>query len=139
MDWPLFLWRVAAGFPSPAEDWLEQRLDLNTFLIAHPAATFFVYVRGDSMRGAGIHQGDLLIVDRAVEARHNHVIVAVLDGEFTVKRLQIVRGKVILKAEHPDYSPLEVSASSDFQVWGVVTFVIHPLLSFSASPNKRMP
>jgi DNA polymerase V len=91
------------------------------------------------MRGAGIHDGDLLIVDRAVEVRHNRVIVAVLDGEFTVKRLQIVQGKVILVAEHPDYPPLEVSASSDFQVWGVVTFVIHSLLSFTPSPNKRMP
>ncbi len=123
MDLPLFLWRVPAGFPSPAEDWVE-RIDLTDLLIPHPASTFFVRVSGHSMTGAGIYDGDILIVVQALEARHNNIIVALLDGEFTVKRLQVMADMLVLKAEHPDYPPYAVTHEA-LEVRGVVTYCIH--------------
>jgi len=117
--------QVAAGFPSPADDYLESRLDLNEHLVKHPAATFFVRVSGDSMIGAGIQSGDLLIVDRSIEASDRKVIIAVLNGEMTVKRLSLKKGLVRLLAENDDFSPVEVGDTVDFKVWGVVTHVIH--------------
>ncbi len=125
---PLFISCVAAGFPSPAEDYMEKRLDLNDLLIKHPAATFFVRVEGDSMRDAGILSGDILVVDRALEAVHGKIVVAVIDGEFTVKRLHIHSGGVTLLPENPAYPALEVKPGSEFQIWGVVTYVIHRAL-----------
>lgn len=122
---PFFASPVVAGFPSPANDFIDKRLDLNEFLIAHPAATFFVRAEGDSMNGAGIQDGDYLIVDRAIQARNGMVIVAVLNGEFTVKRLRQSEGMVFLEAENPNYKRLEVTEDMDFEVWGVVTSVIH--------------
>ncbi len=122
---PLFTGRVPAGFASPADDYLDQKLDLNELLIAHPAATFFVKVDGDSMIGAGIHTGDILIVDRALEARSGQIILAILNGEFTVKRLRKEDGRILLYPENPKYRPIEVPESCDFCVWGIVTFVIH--------------
>jgi DNA polymerase V len=101
----LFIVTVPAGFPSPAEDYVEGPLDLNRHLIPHPAATFFVRVSGDSMVGAGIHSGDLLIVDRAITATHNHVIIAVLNGDLTIKRLLPGRGKPAADAREPRLSP----------------------------------
>jgi len=121
----LFIVTIPAGFPSPAEDYVEGPLDLNRHLIPHPAATFFVKVKGDSMIGAGIHSGDLLIVDRAVTAIHNSVIIAVLDGDLTVKRLYRVGGILRLMPENPAYPPIEIHPGTDFEVWGVVTKVIH--------------
>ncbi len=118
---------VAAGFPSPAADYEEGRLDLNKHLVKNPAATFFVRVAGDSMLGAGIHPGDLLVVDRSLEARSGNVVIAVLDGELTVKRIRIRGKKVRLDAENEGYPSRQVSEGSDFQVWGVVTNVIHEL------------
>lgn len=94
---PVFLGRLPAGFPSPADDYIEGKLDLNRHLIKHPAATFFVRVTGNSMTGAGIHSGDLLIVDRSLEPTDGHVVVAVLDGELTVKRLQMSHGATSAK------------------------------------------
>ena len=120
---PLLLCHVSCGFPSPAEDWIA-RIDLTDLLIPHPASTFFVRVSGHSMTGAGIYDGDILIVDRAFEARHNSIIVALLDGEFTVKRLQVTSNALVLKAEHPDYPPYAVTHEA-FEVWGVVTYSIH--------------
>ena len=121
----MFIVTVPAGFPSPAEDYVEGPLDLNRHLIPHPAATFFVRVSGDSMIGAGIHSGDLLIVDRAITATHNSVIIAVLNGDLTVKRLHQAGGTLRLMPENPAYPPIEIHPGTDFEVWGVVTKVIH--------------
>ncbi|MBS0604600.1 MAG: translesion error-prone DNA polymerase V autoproteolytic subunit [Verrucomicrobia bacterium] len=122
---PIFLVSVQAGFPSPAEDYLDKTLDLNELLISHPAATFFVRVAGDSMKGAGIFSGDILVVDRSIEAADNKIIVAIVGGEFTVKRLKLRDGRICLIPENPAYPILEMKEGSDFQVWGVVTYVIH--------------
>lgn len=124
---PVFLGRLPAGFPSPADDYLEGKLDLNRHLITHPAATFFVRVSGDSMLGAGIHTGDLLVVDRSLEAVDGNVIVAALDGELTVKRLSKRGTAVRLLPENQNYQPIEVQPQQEFEIWGVVTNVIHAL------------
>ncbi|KGF73850.1 peptidase S24 [Neosynechococcus sphagnicola sy1] len=124
---PLYMTPVTAGFPSPAEDYIEGRLDLNQYLIKHPAATFFVRVSGDSMKGAGIHPGDLLVVDRALEPTEGRIIIAVVNGELTVKRLRRRKGRLFLIPDNQNYPDLEIDEAMDFQVWGVVTNVIHPL------------
>lgn len=121
---PLFASRVPAGFPWPAEDYLDKSLDLNELVVRHPAATFFVRVEGESMTGAGIHSGDTLVVDRAEEAADGRIVVAAIDGEFTVKRIRRANGRLLLAPENPDLPPLEVSPESRFEVWGVVTYVI---------------
>ena len=120
-----FYHSISAGFPSPADDYLEEQLSLDEHLIKNPSATYFVEVEGHSMIRAGIHDKDILVVDRSLKARLGNIIVASLDGEFTVKRL-VKRGKnYYLKAEHPDYPAILISKQSDFKVWGVVTFVVH--------------
>ena len=129
---PLFAAQVKAGFPSPADDFMEQRLDLNEHLIQHPAATFFVRVDGDSMIGAGIHQGDILIVDRSLEPLNGRIVIAVIDGAFTVKRIRIGgasgrEAQIFLEPENPAFQRIRIQPESDFQVWGVVTYVIHSL------------
>ncbi len=111
---------ISAGFPSPAEDYIEQALDLNKFLIAQPSATFMAWVRGDSMIGAGIFDRDLLIIDRSLEPVHKSIVLAHLNGEFTLKRLIKQHGKVFLYPENPKYSPIEISEEMDFKVWGVL-------------------
>ena len=118
---------ISAGFPSPAADYEEGNLDLNKYLVKNPAATFFVRVSGDSMTGAGVHDGDLLIVDRSKEPVSGKVVIAVLDGELTVKRLRIQRGKYTLEPENDNYPVLKITKDNEFEVWGVVTNVIHPL------------
>lgn len=125
---PLFLTPVRAGFPSPAADFVDANLDLNQHLIQHPSASFFLRVEGNSMLGAGIHPGDLLLVDRALKPQNNQVVIALVEGEFTVKRLRKTRaGRVFLVADHPDYAPIEIKPEMGFEVWGVVTHVIHPV------------
>lgn len=124
---PLYTCPVSAGFPSPADEYLEGKLDLNHYLVPHPLATFFVRVSGDSMTGAGIHEGDLLIVDRSVEPRDGKVVIAVINGELLVKRLKYEGKQPYLMAEHRDYPPLKVTEAMDFTIWGVVTNVVHPL------------
>ena len=124
---PYFEAKVSAGFPSPAADYEENQLDLNKHLIKNPAATFFVRVTGDSMVGAGIHHDDILIVDRSLEPKSGNVVIAVLDGELTVKRIRIKRKKITLEPENPDFQSREVAEGSEFEVWGVVTNVIHSL------------
>jgi DNA polymerase V len=124
---PLFLASVSAGFPSPAEDYIEGRLDLNRHLIKHPAATFFVRVAGDSMIDAGIHPGDILVVDRALEPQEASVVIAVVDGELTVKRMSRRQGRLYLVPDNELYRPLEIHEDMEFEVWGVVTAVIHNL------------
>jgi len=124
---PIFIATVPAGFPSPAADYEEGKLDLNRHLIKNPAATFFVRVTGDSMLKAGIHSGDLLVVDRSIEPRDKSVVIAVVNGELTVKRIRIRRNKVTLVAENDDYRSREIDEKTEFEVWGVVTNVIHAL------------
>jgi len=125
LDFPLFLAPVTAGFPSPAEDFMEQRLDLNQHLIEHPAATFFVRVEGDSMHDAGILRGDVLIVDRALRPSGGKIIIAVINGEFTVKRIRIQNKTIFLEPQNPKYPSIEVDPEADFQTWGIVTYIIH--------------
>jgi DNA polymerase V len=122
---PLFMTRVPAGFPSPADDYLEGNLDLNMHLIKHPAATFFVRAVGDSMKDAGIHTGDILVVDRSLEPGDNSVVIAAVNGELTVKRIRKANGGVSLVSDNTGYPPIKIHEDMDFAVWGVVTSVIH--------------
>ena len=117
----------SAGFPSPAADYIELRLDLNTLLIKHKEATFFLRVEGDSMLGAGIHSGDLIIVDRSLKAQHKKIVVAVLDGELIVRRLLIAGEKYSLASENSDFPPIHIGGDASFEIWGTVTSVIHQL------------
>lgn len=125
VELPLYLSKVKAGFPSPADDYIDKKLDLNEYLVAHPTATFFVKVKGDSMINAGIFSDDILIVDRSLEPRNNKIVVAILDGEFTVKRIKKTRNKLFLLSENESYSPIEILPDMDFEIWGVVKHVIH--------------
>jgi DNA polymerase V len=118
---------VSAGFPSPAQDYFDGSLDLNEHLIRDKTSTFIVRVSGESMTGAGISDGDELVVDRSLTPKHGNVVVAILDGELTVKRLELTAGGVVLRAENPEYPPILVPALSDLQVWGVVTICLHHL------------
>lgn len=122
---PLFVARVSAGFPSPAEDWIEGRLDLNRYLIRRPTSTFFVRVSGDSMTGAKIYPDDILIVDRACEADDGDVVIARINNELTVKRLRIVDGQLWLVPENGEYEAIQITEEMNFEVWGRVMHVIH--------------
>jgi DNA polymerase V len=125
---PLVSSTVSAGFPSPADDSIDEVLDLNKFLIRNPSATFFVKVKGDSMRNANIADGDLLVVDRSIKARDNDIVLAIVDGEFTVKRLRLQNGTCSLLPENDSYKPIHISQDSDFEIWGVVVSSIHQFL-----------
>ena len=118
---------VRAGFPSPADDFIDRTIDLNKELVEHPSATFFIKVAGDSMIGANIFEGDILIVDRALEPSAGDIVIAVVYGEFTLKRLIFDNGKVILRSENPDYESIEIDRDTDFYVWGVVRTVIRKI------------
>ena len=122
---PLYSSKVPAGFPSPADDHMEGKLDLNTHLVKHPTATFFVKASGDSMLGAGIHDGDILVVDRSLEPRTGKVVIAAVDGQLTVKRLQKKGSKTFLVPENKKFRSIELNESNDVKIWGVVTNVIH--------------
>ena len=124
---PFFDTKVQAGFPSPAEDHLEQKLDLNTLVIENPSATFFVRVAGESMKDIGITDGDILVVDRSIENWENRIVVAVIDSEFTIKRFTSQNETVILEAENPDYPVIEITSEMDFSVWGVVCWTLKKL------------
>lgn len=125
---PLFASRVPAGAPVPADDLRERDIDLNQHLVHHPDSTFLVTVKGDSMIDAGIHDGDLLVVDRALEPKPGKVVVAVVNGELTVKRLAKSGKTILLVPENPAYRPIEVDEEASFFIWGVVTNVIHPVV-----------
>jgi DNA polymerase V len=120
-------WNVPAGFPSPASDHAQERIDLNKQLIRNPGATYIFRVKGDSMTGIGIYEGDALLVDRSIDPQHNHIVIAQLNNEFTVKRLHRRGGVVKLLAENPIYPPRLIKEEDDFLVWGVVTFNLHKL------------
>lgn len=123
---PLASEKVAAGFPSPAQDYVDKTLDMNEHLIKNEAATFVVKVASLSMRDAGIEIDDELIVDRSIEAKHEDIVIALIDNEFTVKRLMIESDNRWLKAENPDCSDIHLSDGQEMVIWGVVTFVIKP-------------
>lgn len=117
---PLDTVKVSAGFPSPAADYEESRLDINEYLVRNPVSTFFFPVQGDSMDGAEIHDGDILVVDKSVRARHGHIVIAFIDGQRLVKRLHSRSGRVALVAENPNYPVLEVKEGMELLIWGVV-------------------
>ena len=127
---PVFISKIAAGFPSPADDYVERRLDLNQHCIHHPEATYFLRVSGHSMTGAGIHDNDILVVDRSLKPAHGKIVVAILDGEFTVKRLSReagAGGHLSLTPENSNYPRIEIQDGQELEIWGVATFVIHAL------------
>ena len=123
----LYAQYIPAGFPSPADDFLERRLDLNDYLIKNKSATFLVRVEGKSMENAGIFDGDVLVVDRSLEATDGKVILGVLNGEFTVKRIALQKNRLFLLPESRHYQPIEVTEEMDFKIWGVVTYSLHKL------------
>ena len=122
---PLYSCGVSAGFPSPADDYISQQLDINELLIRNPAATFFVRAVGDSMTGVGINDNDILVVDRSLEPVHGKIIIAAINGELTVKRLVKTDTSCRLVAENPNYPPIEITEDLSCIAWGVVTSVIH--------------
>lgn len=122
---PLFTSRISAGFASPADDHLETRIDLNQLLIHRPSATFMLKVKGDSMIEAGIFDGDLLVVDRSIEAVNGSIVIASMHGDLTVKRLIKTEKGVWLKPENPDFKAVRIGEDSDFEIWGCVKHAIH--------------
>ena len=124
----LYTTSISAGFPSPAEDHMDISLDINEYLVKHPSSTFYIYVKGDSMIDSGIFDGDLLIVDRSLEVKSNSVVVAVIDGEFTVKKIKKDSGNLYLIPQNKKYKPILLENNMDFQIWGIVTHTIHHFL-----------
>lgn len=122
---PIYSHSISAGFPSPADDYIEDRLDLNELLVSNKSATFFLRVKGDSMVNAGIHHGDIIVVDRSLQAGHRSIVVAVVDGELTVKRLISRNGSTELHAENPKYAPICLQEGQELTLWGVVTSSVH--------------
>ena len=124
IELPLFLTPAACGFPSPAQDYVEQSIDLNQHCVSHPAATFYVKASGHSMVEEGINDGDMLVIDRAITARHGDIVLACLDGEFTVKKLQVQPVPALLPG-NPDFPPIYPQEGQELDIFGVVTFVLH--------------
>ena len=122
---PVFLDSVSAGFPSPATDYMENKLDLNEYLIKHPAATFIVKANGPSMTDAGILSGDLLIVDRSITPKNNDIVIASIFGDLTVKKFQKKENSLFLLSANSDYPSIEVKEEMECFIWGVVTYIIH--------------
>ena len=116
---------VSAGFPSPADDYLDLPIDLNEYLVENSAATFYIRVSGNSMQDEGIDDGDLLVVDRSKTPKNNDIVIGVLNGEFTVKKIQKTKTKLFMVAANKEYKKIEITEEMDFSVWGVVTYVIH--------------
>ena len=116
--------RISAGFPSPAADYAEEGLDLNHYLIQNKPASFMFTVKGDSMLGAGICDADKVVVDKALKPKHKDIVVAVVNGEYTIKRLYQLRGRIELQPENPSYEPITFNEGSELQIWGVVVGVV---------------
>ena len=125
---PLLSDSISAGFPSPADDYTEENIDLNEHLISNPFSTFFLRVKGDSMLNAGIKDKDLIIVDKSLRAKPGNIVIAMIDGEFTIKRLSIKNNELYLKAENPNYPDFRFKNHIDIQIWGVVIYSIHSFL-----------
>jgi DNA polymerase V len=121
---PILLQSIDAGFPSPADDHIEKSLNINDHLITHPQATFLMRVRGDSMEGAGIHEGDIVIIDCTIEPVHGKIVVAEIDGDLTLKRLYRINGTIKLLPENPKFKEIEIKNESELKIWGVVKNVI---------------
>jgi len=121
---PLFDGGVSAGFPSPAQDFSEHSIDLNLALLKNPASTFFTRVSGDSMKDIGIHDGDLLVIDKSLDPENNKIAVCFIDGEFTLKKIKLEKDTCWLIPANENYKPIKVTEENDFIVWGIVTFVI---------------
>jgi DNA polymerase V len=134
---PVFSCFVPAGFPSPADDHIEALFDLNSLLFRHPDATYLVRVTGESMAGAEIHAGDLLAVDKHLEADHGHIVVAVVEGDCTVKRLERKGETWWLMPANPAYQPYEIRDAEQLFIWGVVTHVVHELIPGNALLHSR--
>ena len=120
---PSFVFSIPAGFPSPATDYMEEGIDLNDFLVRHKSASFLFRVRGDSMLFSGIIDGDRVVVDRSIEAKHNHIVIAVVDGEYTIKRLYRQGNQIELRPDNPSHQPIRLAPGAELQVWGVVVGV----------------
>ena len=118
---------ISAGFPSPALDFVDASIDLNKHLIKHPSATFYGRVKGDSLKNAGIDNGDLLIIDRSIEPTNGKIAVCYIDGEFTAKRIQLSKKEIWLIPENENYNPIRVTEDNNFLIWGIVTHVIKDL------------
>ena len=116
---------VPAGFPSPADDFVEMELNIHDYIVKNKDATFCVKVEGTSMTKADIHSGDILIVDRSLQPEHHNIVLAVIDGEFTVKRLAVNDGNLYLSPENDNFTPIKITEEMDFLVWGVITHIIH--------------
>lgn len=116
---------VKAGFPSPAQDFIEDRINIFNKIVKHPISTFLVRAKGDSMEGKGIQDGDILVVDKSLLANNNSIVIAYIDGEFTVKRFFKDNNRVYLYPANDSYKPIEITKQNDFQIWGVVTYVLH--------------
>ena len=125
---PLLSDSISAGFPSPADDCTEENIDLNEYLISNPFSTFFLRVKGDSMINAGIKDKDLIIVDKSLIAKPGNIVIAMIDGEFTIKRLSIKNDELYLKAENHNYPDFRFKNHIDVQIWGVVIYSIHSYL-----------
>tara|TARA_B100000787_G_scaffold82431_1_gene60723 strand:- start:322 stop:774 length:453 start_codon:yes stop_codon:yes gene_type:complete len=127
-DIPIFTNSVQAGFPSPAEDYMDLDLNLQDHLIQNPSATFCVRAVGESMRDAGIKSGDIMLVDKSLTPKNRSIVLAVIDGEFTIKRVNVSEKELYLIPENENFSPIKITKEMDFQVWGVVTYIIHKAL-----------
>ena len=126
---PVFLDKVSAGFPSPATDYMENKLDLNEYLITHPAATFIVKASGSSMVNANIYSGDLLVVDRSITPKNNNIVIASIFGDLTVKKLKKKEKSFFLVSANEEYPSIEVKEEMECFIWGVVTYIIHETAS----------
>jgi DNA polymerase V len=129
--------RISAGFPSPAADYAEDGLDLNHYLVQNKPATFMFTVKGDSMLGAGICDGDKVVVDKALKPKHKDIVVAVVDSEYTIKRFYQLRGRIELQAENPSYQAITFNEGSELQIWGVVVGVVRKYSNASSRYNKE--
>lgn len=124
---PIFVQKVPAGFPSPAQDYTQETLDIHQYLVQHQAASFFFTVVGQSMTGAHIEDGDKVLVDRSVPPRHNHIVIASVNGEYTIKRLYKRAGVIELRPENPAFQPIRFSDGEELVIWGVVIGVVRKL------------
>ncbi|CAM3694782.1 LexA family protein [Polynucleobacter antarcticus] len=137
-EFTLLSHRISAGFPSPAADYVEQGLDLNNYLVQNKPATFMFTVQGDSMMGAGICDGDKVVVDKALKPKHKDIVVAVVDSEYTIKRLYQLRGRIELQPENPQYEPITFHENSELQIWGVVVGVVRKYSHASSRNGKTV-
>ncbi|MDA9892686.1 translesion error-prone DNA polymerase V autoproteolytic subunit [Flavobacteriaceae bacterium] len=118
---------ISAGFPSPADDFKELRISIDQEVVRNEEATFYARVSGESMQGAGLDDGDLLVIDRSLEPADNKIAICFIDGEFTVKRLKVTKNEVLLIPENPKYQPIKITEENELIIWGVVTYVVKKL------------